>query len=255
MRYGYQVEPVVIGKDYILGGLGSLPKDAINESKDWRDYLPVKELQNRNLETFACVAFTTLNCVETLAKFLYGQDLNWSDRYLAKVSDTQTRGGNSPQNVAEYLRKVGCIPEGMWPYESKSFDEYYSTIPAKLHETARIFNKEYEFKHEYVPTSPVSLVEALKLSPLGVSVPAWYKNDKGLFYRPEGMNDNHYTTLVNYKKDEYWEIWDTYDSVFKKLAWDIGFKTAKRYYIKEREQTKLSWWERSCLWRRIKSII
>lgn len=56
-------------EDYIFGSiLSPVPFEEINPSGDWTDDLPVRELQNRGFETYACVVFTLLHCVEILIK-------------------------------------------------------------------------------------------------------------------------------------------------------------------------------------------
>ncbi len=76
-------------------------------------------------------------------------------------------------------------------------------------------------------------MEALKYSPLGVSVVAWRGRD-GLFVKDKGEPDNHWTTVVAYKEGEYWLVADSYlvfDSPFKRLAWDYDFGSIKRYSL------------------------
>jgi len=230
--------------DFVFGGRGSLPRDVLNPTGSWFNYLPTKEFQDiNNVEPYACVSFTTLNAIEILIRFQYGREENYSDRFLAKISDTQIKMGNSPHKVGEYLRKAGAVEESLWPFTSKSFDEYYEPVPPALHAIARDFLDKYEFKHEYVDTDTETLQNALKHSPIGISVPAWYMDDNGHFYKPEGIRDNHFTTLIDCKKDEYWEVFDSYDMAIKKVSWDNVFEVAKRYYIKERTKP-LSRWER-----------
>ena len=75
---------------------------------------------------------------------------------------------------------------------------------------------------------------ALKRSPVGVAVYAWKLGENGLYIKPEGVQDTHWTLLVNFKEGEYWEIFDSYSPFRKKLAWDYNFGYAKVYYLKKK---------------------
>ncbi len=66
-NYGY-IPDIDKEEDYVFGG-GQVSGEIINPSGNWKPYLPVKELQNlNNIEVFACVSFTILNCIEILLK-------------------------------------------------------------------------------------------------------------------------------------------------------------------------------------------
>src|SRR3990167_10083955 len=113
-RYGLKLD-VFKPDDYVFGA-SPVPYEEINPSGDWSDYLPTRERQNlHNIETYACVTFTTLNAIEILIRKQYGLERNYSDRFLAMVSGTK-EGGNTPNTVAEFLRKVGVVGEEVWPF-------------------------------------------------------------------------------------------------------------------------------------------
>lgn len=225
-------------------GAGKLSVDILVEDGDWTPYLPEKELQNLNdIEPSACVTFTVLNCIEALIKRQYNIDRNYSDRFLAMVSGT-TQVGNSPNTVCEFLRKVGVVSQELWPFDKtiNSFDKFYSPIPPKLYQLAKEFNEEWEFGHEFVDSRPEMIARALQSSPLLISVPAWFVGDDGKYHRPEGVSDNHATTLIAHKKGEYWRVFDTYDNNIKDVAWGVLPKVVKRFYIKKRiKKEKVSW--------------
>lgn len=164
--------------------------------------------------------------------------MNYSDRWLAWKADT--REGGTPQNTAETLRKFGVPLQEKWDFNSdvNSFEEFYKNPPLELSiEATKDFKDNYDFLHEYVPTDIENLKQALKLSPLGIGTPAWFINEKGLYYRPEGMQDNHFTTLIGYKDKEYWIIFDTYEQNIKHLDWNINPSVAKRFHIQKKEPT------------------
>ena len=232
-RYGYlpdQENP----NDYILGGSSPLPLEVLQADSDWTPFLPYKEFQNLNgIEPYACVAFTILNCVETLIKRKYGEETNWSDRFLAAASGTK-EGGNSPNVVCEFLRKIGVVPQEFWPFDETiiSFEKFYEPIPDSLKELAKEFNEKWLFKYENVPPHLIDV--ALTYSPLLISVPAWFEKD-GYYYRPDGMQDNHATTYVK-KRFEYRLVFDSYDSELKKVHVSVIPQTIKRFWIEKRTE-------------------
>lgn len=238
MNYGY-IPDEVSDKDYLFGAVGGA---IINHSGQWVGYLPTKERQNLGLyETFACVSFTTLNCIEILIRKKYNRGENFSDRFLAQVSDTKN-GGNSPRKVGDALRHKGAVKESIWPFTSlvDTFAEYYKDIPSELFKVAGEFNKKYQFKYETVGSNPTSMKSALMRGPLGVSVHGWVEKS-GLYVKPEGARDNHFTTCIGYEEGEYWLIFDTYadkGSMEKKVAWDTHFEVVKLYSIIEQEQKR-----------------
>jgi hypothetical protein len=92
----------------------------------------------------------------------------------------------------------------------------------------------YGVGHEWVSGSNriEKMKEALKYSPLGVAVAAWYgPNDKGLYYRPSGEPDNHWCMIYGYEEGKFWRCFDHYDNTFKKLEWNYYFGWAMRYSL------------------------
>lgn len=226
-------------EDYVLGGLSKSSRVALNIK--WSDHLPIKENQaRRGVDTISCVSFTTLNVIEILLKAQFGKVSNYADRFLAVISETTPRG-NSPSKVGQALRKKGAIPETMLPFSSdiKSFRDYHSPIPKRLYREAKKFLAKYEVKHEWVDTDPQSLMEALTLSPVGISVYAWRKDN--YYIRPNNVADGHYTCLVDYKENEYWIVYDSYlndGDPIKYLAWDYwreGKSIAKGYSLEKKK--------------------
>src|SRR3990167_9136057 len=137
-NYGFHPD-VQKDEDYLLGGSSPLPIEVLQANQDWTLFLPKKEFQNLNaIEPYACVSFTILNCVETLIKRKYGIETNWSDRFLAANSGTK-EGGNSPNVVCEFLRKLGVVPQEFWPFHCSitSFEKFYEPIPENLKELAK----------------------------------------------------------------------------------------------------------------------
>jgi len=241
--YGY-IEPLITEEHYVLGS-SKLNQVVLQIDGDWLPYTPFFEPQQRQFETYNCTSFNTLNCLETLFKRL-GVDGNYSDRFLGIVAGTKPPG-NDPHVVAEAIRKHGLIPEAMLPFSDdlKTVEEYYSfkgADEAECRKAGKEWLKKWNFGHEWVfqgdvPNRAESMLEALKYSPLGVSVNAWKKNGD-LYTKVKGSRDNHWTAcIVGYDKDNFWLIDDSYldqEKPLKKLDWNYPFGFCKRFHVEER---------------------
>lgn len=224
-------------------GKSSNPTDIIQADGDWGPYLPVKEFQSTaNLETYACVVYTILNCAEILIKKIYNEERNYSERFLAKLLETGQNRGSSPDTACETLRTFGTPPEAVYPFID-DFNEYFKDLPQSVRDIAEEFTKEWDFNHDFVPPTHEAITRALQCSPLLISVYAWVQNDKGYYYRPEGYTDVHATTLFYQSEGNFRRVFDTYDSpMIKDYDWDTMPMIVKRFTIKKREK-KLSWWQ------------
>ncbi|MCH8331365.1 MAG: hypothetical protein IH946_08280, partial [Bacteroidetes bacterium] len=154
--------------------------------------------------------------------------------------------GNTPNKVAQALRKKGAVLEASYPFtrDIRSWEEWAKPLTSSLLKEAEKWG--YVIKHEWVDTDPKSLMRGLQRSPLGISVYAW-RMEGNRYIKPIQARDNHFTLLVGYKENEYWLIYDSYpesDGVFfKKLAWDYNFGLAKSYSV---EKVELNWWQKLC---------
>lgn len=240
-KYGLVLDPIVAEKDYILGGFGSLGGSILQPDGQWTPWLPKGEDQyNFNFEPSACASFGTLNAVEILLRRIYTETDNFSDRFLAKNSNT-TEQGNSPQTVAESLRKQGVCYELEWPITSDltTWEKFYAVLPQSIKILATEFVAKFKFTHEYVGTTTAALKIGLQYSPLGVAVSAWQQGPDGLYISPFPVN--HWCVLIGYVDKEYWLVYDSYDEngdFVKKLAWDYSFGMAKRYQVTEQLDPK-----------------
>src|SRR5690242_6166491 len=109
---------------------GTLPYEVLNPSGDWTPYVPSAESQLlHHMDSMACVTFSCLNVIETQYKFFTGKDINFSDRFIAKLSGT-TPQGNSVQRVLDTINQYGLVLEEEWPtYPDFVWDDYYAPIP------------------------------------------------------------------------------------------------------------------------------
>jgi hypothetical protein len=240
-NYGY-IPDEIKPEDYIFGG-SNIPDEILQPAGQWGDFLSKDEFQsNQSLDTQNCTNYGTQNAIEAIMKRKFGGEYDYSERFLGVMSGT-TEQGNSAHTVAETIRKTsGLIPEIMLPFDKwiRTWQQYYNPNPMTepyLSEGKKWLSN-HIFLHEWVFTdnnpNKVELIkEALKRSPLGISVYAWvYGTD--CYIKPKGAKDNHWVCLYGYEEEKYWFIFDQYDSTHKKLAWDYDFTCAKRYYIAKR---------------------
>src|SRR5574343_1052454 len=134
LNFGLIKQQALDPRDYVFGGITGAPKEIIMQSGSYLDVLPEKELQHGvYIDSMACVSFSALNCIEILLKVQYDITANYSDRALAKMSDTTIKG-NYLAKVAETIRKQGLIPEEVWGFDRSregrvDWDVFYRDIP------------------------------------------------------------------------------------------------------------------------------
>lgn len=237
-KYGF-IKPQITNDNYILGS-SILPKEEIRFDGQWDRYLPDEEFQrHENYDTFNCTGFGTQNCIETLIKAKYAEIHDFCERDLGIRAGTYPPG-NDPHVVAEAMRKNGLIPDSMLPIEdAKTVDEYYSYPTDKKRrecDGACIVNRRnFRIGHEWVFKGDVSIAdqtkfmkEALKYSPLGVAVYAWYE-ENGVYIRKG--DDVHWCMIYGYYENGDWKCFDSYDYSTKRLSKDFGFSYVKRYHV------------------------
>jgi len=150
---------------------GAIPFEVRNASADWRPYLPSDERQsNGRADTMACVSYSFTNCVEIQLKKLTGQDFNFSDRFLAKLSGT-TRQGNYLNTVADTARKLGLVKQETWPEPNDyTWESYYTDIPPDV-----VIKGKTEFPfavaYEWIPSNAQTLAYHLRHAPIQITIP------------------------------------------------------------------------------------
>lgn len=181
-------------RDWRFGGVSGAPRKVLREDGQWDSYLPTFERQRRfGFECMGCVSFSLNNCLETHFKLVFDREPNYSDRWLAKVSDTGPRG-NTFYNVAMAARKKGLADEGTWAWTENvdTWDEYYGEPSSKARESAMRFLEKYDVLFEWVKPQPEDMVEALKYGPL------------------QACSDGHAYEVCGYEAGGVWKIFDTY---------------------------------------------
>ena len=233
-KYGLQID-LLKATDYIFGS-SPIPYEELVPDGNWEQWLPVKEFQNLNaIEPYACVPFTVLNCIETLIKRKYGIEKNYSDRFLSALVDTRN-GGTSPQKCCDYLRNQGVVPQEVWPFDEKidTSEKFFADIPQAIKDIAKEFLNEFEFCYERVSSNPRAIMLALNCSPLFFSVAAWFKKN-GFYYKPQGMTDNHATTLFYAREGAFWRMFDSYDKPhIKDYQWGDLPQICMRFWIEKK---------------------
>lgn len=245
INHGF-IKPTVKPEEHVLG-FSPTPQPILRPDGQWIDLVPVSEQQfTKSFDTFGCTVFGTLNCLEILKKQINLQEENFSDRFTYIASETRPPG-NDPQVVAESIRKAGTVLESSLPFSQdiSSLEEFVSIDDSKMGELIMEglnWIKKYGFKHDWVfkealplPVKQAKLMEALTLSPIGISVRAWQMGEKGLYYKNPGEEDTHWCALVGYVKGSHWVVFDSYPNVqgssIKLLEWDYDFGFAKRYFL------------------------
>lgn len=176
---------------------GALPYEERLPSGDWRPYLVKEEHQySDNIDTMACVSFSLNNSLEIQNKFLTGEEVNFSDRFLAKMSNT-TPQGNWLNVVADTARNIGLVTEDLWPAPPNyTWNSYYSSIPQEVINKAQKFDISYE----WIPTDLASLTKHLKQAPLQIVVPVPYPNHAVVLVHLEGETAYYFDTYSPHLK-------------------------------------------------------
>lgn len=157
------------GRDWLVGGLrGDLPP-VLLKSPDWTGFLPEGERQSRNgVETMSCVSHSFLNVLETHSVVANLGLFDFSDRALAKASET-SENGNYMWKVWDTARKLGLCAEPTWTWNAqiKTWADFYRELPqAALNEMAK-FVVSFDIGLAWVDeTDDNEMNEALHRTPL-----------------------------------------------------------------------------------------
>lgn len=230
-QYGFipqELDP----KDWVFGSITAMPKTINRPDGQWDDFLPELEIQRFSWgDTMGCVSYSLLNCLETLQKFR-GETVNYSDRFLAKLSGT-TSVGNSMRRVAETVRLEGVVDESEYPSTgTSSREEYYQELPQELLGEALAWTQTNTLQYEYVPAHNQDLIcESLQYSPLQIAMYAYGPLVDGV-HQNTGKTSNHCVEMYGYEYGKYFKIYDHYQRKFKKIAWDYYIRAIYRVNLK-----------------------
>jgi len=233
IEYGLLEQEEHSAKEWgLAGGVSGVSENVLRPDGQWDDFLPEFESQWKDgFDTYACVTFSALNCIETLVKVRYDKDINKSDRFVAKMSDTRCGYGNWLYKVADTIKEQGSCDEVDYPFSDGLVCEtYYAEIPEDLKLKAKLLIEDYDIKWEWAYN--YTLQEGLTYAPLQVTIWAYGKRDSNDIYQHPGTTkSNHAVMLYGYKEGEYWKIYDHYANKFKKLAWDYPMTSQLKFEI------------------------
>ena len=175
---------------------GTIPYEVRNESGDWRPFLVKEEKQySDNVDTMGCVSFSLNNDLEIQRKF-EGIDVNYSDRFLAKISGT-TPNGNFLDVVAYFAKNTGLVLENEWPSPlNYNWASYYSAIPSEV--MAKTVKQ--NIAYESTPTDKANLLKQLKQCPIQITIPKPQPNHAVVLVHIEGDTAYYFDTYPNYLK-------------------------------------------------------
>lgn len=245
MNLGF-IEDIIDSTHYVLGKNTKLPNLILQPNGQWDKYLPKYEIQNENFETSGCTVWGWQNLIETLYCRVFGKEPNYSERFTY-IRAGVTLAGASPHKVAESIRKEGLLDarELRNPQTYEAFRDPSAVTPQHLVKAQNWLQK-HTFMHDWLWTEPQTteartalLKEALKYSPVGVSVTAWIK-DKHNVYIDNGEPNSHWCIIYGWNK-RGWKVFDSYNHTRKILSYDHSIRYAKRAYIGTAVQKNWLW--------------
>lgn len=236
------IPPKEITPDHHIFGAIGIALPIIKVDGDWTKFLPATESQlETTFDSDGCTVWGTTNAVETLEKYLYGQEYNHSDRFLYNAVEI-TPPGSDPHLVATTWRGVGAVDQSELLNETQTLAEFMTPrpLPVDLRVKGQKWLNKQMLGHQWLwtikpdQTTRLSLLkEALTKGTVAVSVSAWYQNDKGLYYSPQGTINGHWTHVYNIDETGIY-VFDSYlnnGTFLKKLTLDHDIQFAKVYYF------------------------
>lgn len=214
--------------DYIAGS-SPIEYKVVLQDGNWEKFLPTGERQRNFLETMACVSFSACNSIEIQEKQQTGIEMNYSDRWIALMSET-TPQGNWLWKVGDTVRKYGMVLESDFPSkQNMSWDDYYSITPekkAELIEKGKAWLQKWDVKTEFINTS----------------ISMWYtvKEDliKHIKHAPLQIVKPGHAITNFYNQDDVANYFDSYLPFKKKIAYS-GIETAYKYVLTKKNNMQL----------------
>ena len=231
-------KPTIIKTDFIYPEIKSsdrvygagLVGPILRENGDWSDYLPPEEEQNiRGIESSACFIEAPQHVIATIQEeeFLE-KDRNYSARFNALLAGGTPQGGD-PIKGAKSIKFDGLVDDAEMPFgaDIESWEDFHSfkgvnarrikDLAQKWLSDWRVDFKIVLEKDDPIDLKYIKLNEALKRSPVAISVSAWYEKG-GIYFKPEGARDNHMVEAVFLDDQNRIHVRDTYSPFSKILA-------------------------------------
>ena len=234
-NYGFK-RPEITPDQHIFGS--SLDWKIQKEDGQWDEFLPLYEPQAENYETSGCTCWGTENALEILHKYLFKTEPNYSERFLYILAGITLEGGD-PHTVAETIRHQGLINQELLSIP-ETYEEFCQPNPMeeKFLAEGKNWLDDYSFRHDWVLQGKetkenriIAIKEALKYSPLGVSVSAW-QEENGIYF-DGGRPNNHWCCAFGWT-DKGWKIFDSYNHSIKIYSFDSEISFAKRYKLEKK---------------------
>lgn len=230
-------------KDYLFGGLSGIVHEERVTTGDHRIFVQTDESQTHlNFDDYGCVSHGCENSSSMqfsffeYSKLLRKEDKEWlryngyydsngrinfDDRSLVVLSNTQPGVGNSYKNVWEAARKFGLWPQGSTPYNPHwSQERFYdkSDFSKNSYEVGKEFLKRFTIQYEKVPTDVNSLRKALKHAPIQIGIPVCEGYNASNPVKSCGLNAVHNVTLTHIDGSGVYHIYDSYNPFNKTLS-------------------------------------
>lgn len=254
--------------EFQASGESAAPKVLLARAGQFDAVLPDVEWQVKsNLDVFACVTFSALNCIETVFAFLLANDglsekaktflrengyiapsgkVNFSDRFTAKMSGT-TKNGNYLTNVGESARNDGLVPEADWPFidrvpgqtDDEYWNAYYAEIPEEVKAKGKRFREVFRTWYEWVlvgngDAAVTPLLDALPYGPVQIAAPICSPWDgSAVVKRCGSTRAQHATMIYGYERFKDWKDFDHYKASQKLLTWNYYMPYGLQYFVEE----------------------
>jgi len=239
MNYGY-IKSILDPNHWSFGGV---TPPVIQPDGKWKQFIPVFESQDINFETYGCSCFGTTNCIEILIKQRTGNEYNMSDRFVYNIAGVNPPG-HDPHDIAEKIRQYRDVDETTLPMTS-TYQEYVTPRPVTSDLKNKALSFPYQLNHYWLWTNSLSQIDrttrirnALKTSPLGVSVTAWFE-ENGV-YVDKGQPNCHWVALIEEAPGQGWWVYDSYEQDLKIISYDHNIEMAKGYMITEQEAQEIT---------------
>lgn len=202
----------------------------INESGDWRGFVPPEEYQMINgIESSSCYIQAQVHSIATILERQYGiADKDFAERFNALLSNGTPYGGD-PLLGAESIRNDGLINYDLMPFSDdiESWQDYHSWKSVNeiwCRKKGKEFLETHKLNYDIVierenavEDKYTKLKEKLKRSPVAISVYGQTDSNGNYVPKPNGVNDTHMVEAVYVDNDNCIWIWDTYTPFLKKL--------------------------------------
>lgn len=217
-----QNDGVILGRKVTDFIAGTLPYRVNITDGNWTPYVPKFENQfSNNADSMGCVTYSALNCIETQERFITGTEVNYSDRWIAKMSGT-THQGNYLYKVMDTIRQYGLVLEEDYPTpDNFDWDTYYAEIPTtkfqELIKKGQEWLTRWQVNYEWLTVSDPQIDYHLKHAPIQVVIPG---------HAIEGI----------YSPDDWIRYFDTYPDYLKSTPIS-NLQDALKIVLTRKEQT------------------